>query len=84
MIHDHRPSGAPPEEVFTYGAKEGSQMAALLSDIGVLLSRALKHGDTVEEMAGGIGRLGGGKTPASLLGAIIDRVAGVMRTSEAV
>ena len=62
-------------EVFITGSKSGSHMDGLLSDIGVLLSRLLQHGDGVEELATGMGRLGSGEAPASIVGAILDRVA---------
>ena len=67
-----------PGEIFITGSKSGSHMDGLLSDIGVLLSRLLQHGDGVAELAAGMGRLGGGEAPASIVGAILDRVASEM------
>ena len=64
-----------PAEVFLSGAKSGSDVDGLLADLGVLLSRALQHGDSIEELAAGMGRLGRGEVPASIVGAILDRVA---------
>ena len=65
-------------EIFITGSKSGSHMDGLLSDIGVLLSRLLQHGDGVKELAVGTGRLGSGEAPASIVGAILDRVASEM------
>ena len=67
-----------PGESFITGSKSGSHMDGLLSDIGVLLSRLLQHGDGVAELAAGMGRLGGGEAPASIVGPILDRVASEM------
>ncbi len=54
-------------------------MDGLLSDIGVLLSRLLQHGDGVAELAAGMGRLGGEEAAASIVGSVLDRVASEMR-----
>jgi hypothetical protein len=67
--------GGKPGEIFLSGAKVGSDTAGLLADLGVVLSRALQHGDTVGALAAGMGRLGDGKTPASIPGAVLDRLA---------
>ena len=64
-----------PGEVFLSGAKVGSDVDGLLADLRVLLSRALQHGDNVAELSTGMGRLGSGEAPASIVGAILDRVA---------
>ncbi len=72
-----KPDGSPGE-IFITGSKSGSDMDGLLSDIGVLLSRLLQHGDGIAELAGGTGRLGSGEAPASIVGAILDRVASEM------
>ena len=69
-----KPDGSPGE-IFITGSKSGSHMDGLLSDIGVLLSRLLQHGDGVAQLAAGMGRLGGEEAPASIVGAILDRVA---------
>ena len=68
-----------PGEVFLSGAKVGSDVDGLLADLRVLLSRALQHGDNVAELATGMGRLGSGEAPASIVGAILDRVNSEMR-----
>ena len=64
-----------PGEVFISGARTGSDVDGLLADVGVLISRALQHGDTVEALAAGTGRLGDGTTPSSIIGAILDKLA---------
>ena len=69
-----KPDGSPGE-IFITGSKSGSHMDGLLSDIGVLLSRLLQHGDGVEELAAGMGRLGGECAAASIIGSVLDRVA---------
>ena len=61
-------------EVFLSGAKVGSDTDGLLADVGVLLSRLLQHGDTLEAIAAGMARLGDGTTPASIIGAALDRL----------
>ena len=65
-----------PGEVFIHGAKPGSDTDLLYDDIGVLISRLLQHGDTPDALAAGLGRLGNGLTPASLLGTIADALVG--------
>ena len=62
-----------PGEVFVSGAKTGSDVDGLLADLGVLISRLLQRGDSLEALAAGMGRLGC-EAPASLIGAILDRV----------
>ena len=59
-------------EVFVCGALTGSDSDGLHADIGVLISRLLQHGDDPAALASGMGRLGDGQTPASIIGAIID------------
>ena len=61
-------------EVFISGSKTGSDMDGLLADVGVLLSRSLQHGDSVEALARGMSRLGDGTTPASVIGAVLDEL----------
>ena len=64
-----------PGETFLHGARVGSDSDGLHSDIGVLLSRALQHGDDPVLLASGMARLGDGTTPASIIGAITDMLA---------
>ena len=63
-----------PGEVFLSGAKAGSDVDGLLADIGVVLSRLLQFGDRLEDIARGMARLGDGITPASIIGAALDRL----------
>ena len=64
-----------PGEAFLHGARVGSDSDGLHSDIGVLLSRALQHGDDPALLASGMGRLGDGTTPCSIVGAVADVLA---------
>ena len=64
-----------PGEVFIHGAKPGSDTDLLCDDIGVLISRLLQHGDDPGALAAGLGKLGNGQGPASLIGAIVGVVA---------
>ncbi len=67
-----------PGEAFLHGRKVGSDSDGLHSDVGVLLSRALQHGDDPALLASGVARLGDGKTPASIVGAVADLLASRM------
>ena len=62
-------------EVFTHGAKVGSAMDAILDDACVALSLLLQHGVEPAALAGSMGRLGDGKTPASIIGSLTDLLA---------
>ncbi len=64
-----------PGEVFIHGAKPGSDTDLLYDDIGVLISRLLQHGDDPAVLAAGLGNLGDGQGPASLIGAVAGVVA---------
>ena len=68
------PDGSPGE-VFIHGAKPGSDTDLLYDDVGVLISRLLQHGDDPVALAAGLGKLGNGQGPASLVGAIADVLA---------
>ena len=59
-------------EVFTHGAKAGSNMDAILDDACIALSLLLQHGIEPASLASSMGRLGDGKTPASIIGALTD------------
>lgn len=63
-----------PGEVFTHGARSGSNMDALLADACVVMSCLIQHGVEPSELAGSTGRLGNAK-PASVIGAVVDLVA---------
>jgi hypothetical protein len=62
-------------EVFTHGAKIGSGMDRLLDDACVALSLLLQYGVEPISLAASMGRLGDGKSPASIIGALADLIA---------
>jgi len=62
-------------EVFTHGAKVGSNMDAILDDACIAISLLLQHGVEPASLASSMGRLGDGKTPASIIGALADLLA---------
>ncbi len=64
-----------PGEVFLHGAKPGSDTDLLCDDIGVLVSQLLQHGDSPGALVAGLGKLGDGKSPASIIGAVADVLA---------
>ncbi len=69
-----------PKEIFLSGAKDGSDMAAVLADTSVVVSVALQHGVAAQAMALSLLRVppsveGGAPMPASLIGAALDLVA---------
>lgn len=57
-------------EVFTHGAKIGSEMDRLLDDTCVVFSLLLQHGVRPDDIAGSMGRRRSG--PASIIGAVAD------------
>ena len=63
-------------EVFTHGAKVGSGMDRLIDDVCVALSLLLQHGVEPVPLAASMGRLGDGNSPASIVGALADLIAG--------
>ena len=62
-------------EVFTHGAKVGSNMDAILDDACVALSLLLQHGVEPAGLAASMGRPGGDGAPASIIGALADLLA---------
>ncbi len=62
-------------EVFTHGAKVGSAMDGILDDACIALSLLLQHGVEPAALASSMGRLGDGKSPASIVGALADLIA---------
>ena len=62
-------------EVFTHGAKIGSAMDSILDDACVAISLLLQHGVEPATLATSMGRLGDGKTPASIIGSLTDLLA---------
>jgi hypothetical protein len=65
-----------PGEVFTHGARSGSNLDALLADACVVVSCLIQHGAEPRELAASMGRLGNAE-PASVIGAVLDLVAAV-------
>ena len=59
-------------EVFTHGAKVGSNMDAILDDACVTLSMLLQNGTKPGNLASSMGRHGSGQAPASIIGALAD------------
>lgn len=68
-----------PGEVFADGVRTGSDLAALLDDACVALSLLIQHGVAPAALAASMGRAGDGVTPASLIGAVADHLAGTVR-----
>ena len=61
-------------EVFMHGAKVGSAIDRILDDACVALSLLLQHGAEPAKLAASMGRLGDGKSPASIIGALADLI----------
>jgi hypothetical protein len=81
---DVRTFVSEPAEVFTGGAKPGSEMDAILDDACVTLSLLLQHGVAPAALALSVGRAEGA-VPASVIGALADLVAAAppLRAGEA-
>jgi len=75
------PDGRPGEVFIVGGEKEGSLLRMLLADAAVLISIALQHGATAQEMVGTLLREPTGDAkdgitrPASPLGAVLEILA---------
>lgn len=63
-----------PGEVFTHGARSGSNLDALLADACVVVSCLIQHGAEPGDLSASMGRRGNSE-PASIIGAVIDMVA---------
>ena len=78
-----------PREVFVTGAKDGSEFAVILEDTSVVISVALQHGVTAQELAKSVARVPAGPVaptdlaraegpaqtaPASIIGAVLDMI----------
>ena len=63
-----------PGEVFTHGARTGSNLDAVLADACVAVSCLMQHAVEPRELAASMGRLGNAE-PASIIGAVVDLVA---------
>ena len=72
-----------PGEAFTGNAKVGSGVEAVLDDSCILVSLLLQNGVEPAALAKTMGRLGDGTAPASVIGAIIDRLAELQVTEAA-
>ncbi len=59
-------------EAFAGNAKVGSGVEAILDDACILVSLLLQNGVEAAALAKTVGRLEGGKVPASIIGAICD------------
>lgn len=70
------PDTGEPREIFTHGARVGSNMDAILDDSSILLSLLLQHGVEPAALARSVGRLGRGGQCASVIGALTDLLAG--------
>ena len=68
------PTDGRPGEVFASGAKSGCDLDYLLDDSCVALSLLLQHGVEPAALANSMGRAGDGATPASIIGALADRL----------
>jgi hypothetical protein len=66
-------------EVFLRGGgKVGSERDHTLDDIAVVVSRLLQHGDQLDDIGRGLGRLPDGE-PASVVGAVVDQLLAIER-----
>jgi ribonucleoside-diphosphate reductase alpha chain len=64
-----------PRELFLSGGKPGSDLDAMLADIGVAVSVALQSGVSAEAMAASIGRAGSPPAAISPVGTALDLLA---------
>ena len=70
-----QPDTGEPREIFTHGARVGSNMDGILDDACILLSLLLQHRVEPAALARSMGRLGTGGQAASIIGAIADLLA---------
>ena len=70
------PATKEAREVFTHGAKVGSMMDAILDDSCILLSVALQNGIKASSLAGSMGYHGVDKEPSSIVGRLVNLLAG--------
>ena len=69
------PDTGEAREIFTHGARVGSNMDGLLDDACILLSLLLQHRVEPAALARSMGRLGRGGQAASAIGALADLLA---------
>src|SRR5438874_6406555 len=73
----------PRSTLFPYTTLfRSSSMDAILDDACVALSLLLQHGVEPAALASSMGRLGDGKTPASIIGSLTDLLRSEEHTSE--
>jgi hypothetical protein len=65
-----------PGEVFVDARKTGGDVEAIARDAAVVISLALQHGVPIDAIRHAVTRNGSG-APASILGAVVDALAGV-------
>ena len=70
-----QPDTGEPREIFTHGARVGSNMDAILDDACILLSILLQHRVEPAALARSMGRLGRGGQAASVIGALAGMLA---------
>ncbi len=70
------PNTGEAREIFTGGARAGSSMDGILDDGCILLSLLLQHHVEPAALARSMGRLGTGGQTVSVLGALVDLLAG--------
>ncbi len=85
------PADGRPREIFLAGAKDGTEMAAILDDASVVISVALQHGVSAGALAKSVARLPSAPLtpsdlanpagpqytePASIIGAVLDLLRG--------
>ena len=69
------PDTGEPREVFTHGAKVGSNMDAILDDACVLLSLVLQHGVKSSSLSKSMGYYGDSNEPCSIIGRLVNLLA---------
>ena len=69
------PATGKLREVFTHGARTGSDMDAILDDSSILLSLLLQHDVPPASLTASMGRLGEGQQRASVIGALAELLA---------
>ena len=72
-----------PGEAFMGNVKVGSGVEAVLDHAAILISLLLQNGIAPAALAETMGRLGDGTAPASIIGAIVDRLAELQVTEAA-
>jgi hypothetical protein len=67
-------SGGGLAEVFVNPVKTGTELDAIMHDASIAISRALQHGDTLDDLRAGMKRNGAGEA-SSPIGGILDHIA---------